>query len=91
VRTQSPTQVARFTTMTYAGILFAPAAIGWFAELVGLTLARNADPASDHGRDRGRQGNPAHRSPRGTGRRRPHSIAWQVWHLTRFRTITCPN
>ena len=29
--------VARFTTMTYAGILLAPAAIGWAAELVGLT------------------------------------------------------
>jgi MFS family permease len=33
--------LARFTTMTYAGILLAPAIIGWFAELVGLnwTLA----------------------------------------------------
>ena len=29
--------VARFTTMTYAGILLAPAVIGWVAELVGLT------------------------------------------------------
>jgi MFS family permease len=29
--------VARFTTMTYAGILLAPALIGWVAEVVGLT------------------------------------------------------
>jgi hypothetical protein len=29
--------LARFTTMTYAGILLAPAAIGGFADLVGLT------------------------------------------------------
>jgi MFS family permease len=29
--------LARFSTMTYAGILLAPAIIGWFAELVGLT------------------------------------------------------
>lgn len=29
--------LARFTTMTYAGILLAPAVIGWVAELVGLT------------------------------------------------------
>ncbi|BAL91254.1 putative MFS transporter [Actinoplanes missouriensis 431] len=33
--------VARFTTLTYTGILFAPAAIGWFADHFGLqrTLA----------------------------------------------------
>ena len=29
--------VSRFTTFTYAGILLGPAAIGWTAELVGLT------------------------------------------------------
>jgi MFS family permease len=29
--------LARFSTMTYAGILLAPAVIGWFTELVGLT------------------------------------------------------
>lgn len=29
--------VARFTTMTYTGILLAPAVLGWVAELVGLT------------------------------------------------------
>jgi MFS family permease len=29
--------VARFTTMTYAGILLAPAVIGWVADAVGLT------------------------------------------------------
>ncbi|MFC0533266.1 MFS transporter [Phytohabitans kaempferiae] len=29
--------VARFTTMTYAGILLAPAVIGWVADVVGLT------------------------------------------------------
>jgi MFS family permease len=29
--------VARFTTMTYSGILVAPAVIGWFAQLAGLT------------------------------------------------------
>lgn len=29
--------VARFSTMTYTGILLAPAVIGWVAELVGLT------------------------------------------------------
>jgi hypothetical protein len=29
--------VARFTTMTYAGILVAPAVIGWVAEFVGLS------------------------------------------------------
>lgn len=29
--------LARFTTMTYAGILLAPAAIGGVADLVGLT------------------------------------------------------
>ncbi|BCB88260.1 MFS transporter [Phytohabitans suffuscus] len=31
------TAVARFSTMTYTGILVAPAIIGWVAELVGLT------------------------------------------------------
>jgi hypothetical protein len=33
--------IARFTTMTYSGILLAPPAIGWFAEAFGLepTLA----------------------------------------------------
>jgi fucose permease len=31
------TTVARFSTMTYSGILLAPALIGWVAELVGLT------------------------------------------------------
>jgi MFS family permease len=29
--------VARFTTMTYAGVLLAPPLIGWVAEVVGLT------------------------------------------------------
>ncbi|MGN9910383.1 MFS transporter [Phytohabitans sp. LJ34] len=29
--------VARFSTMTYTGILVAPAVIGWVAELIGLT------------------------------------------------------
>ena len=29
--------LARFSTMTYAGILLAPAVIGWFTDLVGLT------------------------------------------------------
>ena len=29
--------VSRFTTFTYAGILLGPAAIGWTAELAGLT------------------------------------------------------
>jgi MFS family permease len=29
--------VARFTTMTYTGILIAPAIIGWVTELIGLT------------------------------------------------------
>jgi hypothetical protein len=28
--------VSRFTTLTYAGILLSPPAIGWTAELVGL-------------------------------------------------------
>ncbi|MFD0747293.1 MFS transporter [Phytohabitans flavus] len=31
------TTVARFSTMTYTGILIAPAIIGWVTELVGLT------------------------------------------------------
>lgn len=31
------TAVARFSTMTYSGILIAPAIIGWVTELVGLT------------------------------------------------------
>jgi hypothetical protein len=30
--------VARFSTMTYAGILLAPPIIGWVTELVGLTV-----------------------------------------------------
>ncbi|SCG57047.1 Predicted arabinose efflux permease, MFS family [Micromonospora echinaurantiaca] len=34
--------VARFTTLTYSGILLAPAMIGWFAELVGLPWALGA-------------------------------------------------
>jgi len=50
--------VARFSTMTYTGILLAPAIIGWVAELVGLTwtlaalipllvlVARAAGPAT---------------------------------------------
>ena len=29
--------ISRFTTFTYAGILFGPAAIGWAAEFAGLT------------------------------------------------------
>ena len=35
------TALARFTTFTYAGILFGPAAIGWVAQGIGLmwTLA----------------------------------------------------
>lgn len=37
----APAMVARFTTLTYTGILLAPAVIGWVAELIGLrwTLA----------------------------------------------------
>jgi Major Facilitator Superfamily len=34
--------VARFTTMTYTGILVAPAGIGWAAQLVGLTWTLTA-------------------------------------------------
>ncbi|WP_164835758.1 MFS transporter [Actinacidiphila soli] len=34
--------VSRFTTFTYAGILFGPAVIGWTAELVGLTRTLSA-------------------------------------------------
>jgi MFS family permease len=35
--TGAAAMVARFSTLTYAGILLAPAAIGWVAELMGLT------------------------------------------------------
>jgi hypothetical protein len=34
--------VSRFTTFTYAGILLGPAAIGWTAELAGLTWTLSA-------------------------------------------------
>lgn len=34
---EASTLISRFTTFTYAGTLFGPAAIGWAAELVGLT------------------------------------------------------
>jgi MFS family permease len=34
---EAATLISRFTTFTYAGILFGPAAIGWAAEFAGLT------------------------------------------------------
>ncbi|MGW9135539.1 MFS transporter [Streptomyces sp. NPDC055681] len=34
---EAATLISRFTTFTYAGTLFGPAAIGWAAELAGLT------------------------------------------------------
>jgi MFS family permease len=34
---EAATPISRFTTFTYAGTLFGPAAIGWAAELAGLT------------------------------------------------------
>ncbi|MCX4571896.1 MFS transporter [Streptomyces sp. NBC_01571] len=34
---EAATMISRFTTFTYAGILFGPAAVGWAAEFAGLT------------------------------------------------------
>jgi hypothetical protein len=36
------TAVSRFTTFTYAGVLLGPAAVGWAAELGGLTRTLGA-------------------------------------------------
>ncbi|MCX4649273.1 MULTISPECIES: MFS transporter [unclassified Streptomyces] len=39
---EAATLISRFTTFTYAGTLFGPAAIGWAAELAGLTWTLTA-------------------------------------------------
>jgi MFS family permease len=87
--------LARFTTMTYAGILVAPAVIGWIVGAVGLTgtlaglIPLLVVVAATAGVATGTR-TPRWRAPRWRAPRRP-ALQWPLWRTRTTSSASSPR